>query len=52
VGWIHLTQDNDQWGAVVNAVVNLWFHKMREDSGLCEQVTASQEGLYSVEWLI
>jgi hypothetical protein len=24
VGWIHLTQDRDQWLALVNTVMNLW----------------------------
>jgi hypothetical protein len=24
VEWIHLAQDRDRWGAVVNAVTNLW----------------------------
>jgi hypothetical protein len=24
VGWIGLAQDTDKWGALVNAVMNLW----------------------------
>jgi hypothetical protein len=24
VDWIHLTQDSDQWQALVNMVMNLW----------------------------
>jgi hypothetical protein len=24
VDWIHLSQDRDQWGAVVNTVMNIW----------------------------
>jgi hypothetical protein len=24
VGWIHLSQDRDQWRAVVNTIMNLW----------------------------
>jgi hypothetical protein len=23
--WIHLAQDRDQWGALVNTVIKLWF---------------------------
>jgi hypothetical protein len=26
VDWIHLSQDRDQWQAVVNTVMNFWFH--------------------------
>jgi hypothetical protein len=25
VDWMHLVQDRDQWWAVVNRVMNLWF---------------------------
>jgi hypothetical protein len=25
VDWIHLTQDRNQWWALVNMVMNLWF---------------------------
>jgi hypothetical protein len=28
--WIGLAQDTDRWRAIVNAVMNLQFHKMRE----------------------
>jgi len=24
VEWMHLAQDKDEWGAVLNAVMNLW----------------------------
>jgi hypothetical protein len=30
--WIDLAQDRDQWGALVNKVMNLGFHKMLGNS--------------------
>jgi hypothetical protein len=29
VDWVHLTQDVDQWRALVNVVMNLWVPKRR-----------------------
>jgi hypothetical protein len=28
IDWIDMTQDRDQWRALVNMVMNLWFHKL------------------------
>jgi hypothetical protein len=48
--WIDLAQDKDQWRALVNTVMNLrGFHKMLGSSWVAVQLSASQEGISSME---
>jgi hypothetical protein len=47
--WIDLTQDRDQWLAVVNTVMILGFHKLLGSSSVAAQLSASQEGLSAVK---
>ena len=49
--WIDLLQIGTGSGALVNAVMNFWVHKMWRISCLAEYLLASQEGLYSMELL-
>jgi hypothetical protein len=46
---IDMTRNRDRGGAIVNAVMNFPFHKLREISWLAENHLASQEGLCSME---
>jgi hypothetical protein len=44
-----MTQDRDRCWALVNAVMNFGFHKIRGISQLADDLLASQEGLCSME---
>jgi hypothetical protein len=52
--WIDLVQNRDRSQAIVKAVKNLWFHKMRRISWVVDNLLASLEGPWSMElvgWL-
>ena len=49
--WINLVQDRDRLQAVVNAVRNLGFHKMRGISCLAEGLIASQQEFCSMDFV-
>jgi hypothetical protein len=49
VDWIRLAKDGTQWWVYVNMVMNFGFHKRWRISLLVEQLSASHEGLCSVE---
>jgi hypothetical protein len=36
VDWVHLGQERDNWEGLVNAVMNVGFHKMRRTSWLAK----------------
>ena len=47
--WIHLAWASDRWRALAKVVLTFVFHKMLGISGLEEELSASQEGLWSME---
>jgi hypothetical protein len=52
IDWIDLAQDRDQWGSLVNKVMNLQFHKMLGSFWVAAQFAVSQERLSSMsEWV-
>jgi hypothetical protein len=46
--WTGLVQDGERRRALVNAVMNLGFFKMRGISRLAEELLAFQEGFFSM----
>jgi len=40
--WIDLPRDRGEWQALVNTVMNMKFHKMRDVSGVAEKLLVSQ----------
>jgi hypothetical protein len=46
--WINLSQEREQWRALVKTVMKFRFHKMLGSSWVAAQLAASQEGLCSV----
>ena len=50
-GGCGLDQSGSGWGqALVNTVMNLWFHKMRGISRLAEDLLASHEVYFVSNW--
>jgi hypothetical protein len=49
VGWIGLAQVRYRWRALVNVVMNLWFHKMLRNYQMAAQLVASRVVLSSTE---
>jgi hypothetical protein len=52
VDWIGLAQGRDRWRALVNSVMNLWFHKMLGIYQAAAQLEASRAVLSSTELVI
>jgi hypothetical protein len=44
MNWVDLTQDRDQWRALINTVMHFRFHKMLGSSRVAAQLAPSQEG--------
>jgi hypothetical protein len=47
--WIDLTEDRDQWTALVNIVINFCFNKIFGNSLVAGQLATFQEGPGSME---
>ena len=49
VGRIYLARDMEKWRDLVDAVLSFGSFKVRQISGLADELLASQEGLWSVK---
>jgi hypothetical protein len=52
MNWINVTQDRDRWQALVKIEMKLQFQKMQGISWLADDLFASEEGLWSMEFVI
>jgi len=52
MNWIDVAQDRDRWQTLVKMEMNLQFQKIQGISWLAEDLFASEEGRWSMEFVI